>query len=103
MPFVLSDWTSACAPVSSGMTLPAGLVQVALAGDALRDLGGARRGRGAALGVAPVEQLVHQPDHLADLAVAEVAREQRLHVLDHVAALRRLDGVLRRPDEDHAA
>src|SRR5678815_1577900 len=55
--------------------------------------------RAALLPVA-VEQLVHQRGGLGHLVLLELARQDRGHVLDHAAALRLVDRLRRRADEE---
>src|SRR5574341_250468 len=47
-----------------------------------------------------VEELVHERGDLRELFLAELPRENRRHVLDHAAALRLVDRVRRRADEE---
>src|SRR5215471_21828780 len=54
------------------------------------------------LGRAPGEELIDERVNLADLGVAEMARQQRGEIVDHAPALHLADRVRRRSDEHPA-
>src|SRR5260221_6380060 len=75
------------------------LVQVLMAGNAAgADLGPVMW----RLGAAASEQLIDEGGHLADLGIAEMAREKRREVVDHAPLLHIADRLGRRADEHPA-